>query len=79
MFGKAGLEACSATIFPPVGVALRYDVGKGGVAKIRPQIDVWSGRAEGIEVLFQDGSARVYSKVAFSYDSGNAARGKGSV
>jgi len=60
----------SVTIYPPGGDTVRHEVGKGGVSKIK----LWneSRLSEGLRVVFESGSEKVYSRMPLSYDYGKA-------
>ncbi|MCL2557298.1 MAG: hypothetical protein FWE09_02340 [Treponema sp.] len=57
-----------ATVYPPGGETIKYEVGRSGVTKIELQVNWWWGFTEGLKVVFDDGSQRVYRSVPFSLD-----------
>ena len=66
----------STMIYPPGGDTVRYDIGKDSVSKIKLVRDGWGGE-NGVRVVFEDGSERIYRNMSFSYDYGKTGKEKG--
>jgi len=61
-------KVTSATVYPPQGDTVKYDVGKSDVLKIVHNTNGRWAFTDSIKVVFADGSERFYCNIPFHYD-----------